>query len=105
LAFCCCLLLVGAIIWAGYLSRARKRGEDDWEIRYDELEVGAHLGTGGFGEVYRATWKGTEVAVKVMLAERVTKDMARRFKDEVLPKSSAVCIPSCLFGIQCVRHR
>ena len=31
----------------------------------------------------RATWKGTEVAVKVMASDKVTKDMERSFKEEV----------------------
>jgi hypothetical protein len=33
--------------------------------------------------VYKAKWRGTEVAVKVMSSEVVTKEMQRQFADEV----------------------
>jgi hypothetical protein len=33
--------------------------------------------------VNKATWKGTEVAVKVMASDKITKDMEKNFKDEV----------------------
>ncbi len=36
-----------------------------------------------YGEVHKALWKGTEVAVKVMAAEKITKDMEKSFQDEV----------------------
>lgn len=45
--------------------------------------MGELLGSGGYGEVYRAVWKGTDVAVKKMTSEAVTKDMQRNFIDEV----------------------
>jgi serine/threonine protein kinase len=76
--FVCALLLTCAIAW-------RRRGDPDkdWEIDYDELTMGPQLGVGGYGEVYRALWKGTEVAVKVMPADRITRDMEKSFKEEV----------------------
>jgi serine/threonine protein kinase len=77
-----CLLLafiVGLMVWI----KKRGNGHDDWEINYDELEVGEQLGAGGFGEVSKAMWKGTEVAVKVMASEKITKEMEKNFKDEV----------------------
>ena len=33
--------------------------------------------------MYKAKWRGTEVAVKVMSSEVVTKEMQRQFADEV----------------------
>jgi serine/threonine protein kinase len=72
----CILILMGVI-------KRRGNHADDWEIEYSELEVGEQLGAGGYGEVHRATWKGTEVAVKVMASDKITKDMEKSFKDEV----------------------
>lgn len=34
------------------------------EIDFNELELEEVIGVGGFGKVYRGTWKGLEVAVK-----------------------------------------
>ena len=34
-----------------------------------ELDMGEQLGAGGYGEVHKAVWKGTEVAVKMMLSD------------------------------------
>ncbi len=36
-----------------------------------------------YGEVHKALWKGTEVAVKVIASEKITKDMEKSFQDEV----------------------
>jgi serine/threonine protein kinase len=77
------LLLVAFIVVLLYIIRRTSHRSDDWEINYDELEIGEHLGSGGFGSVHRATWKGTEVAVKMLASDKVTKDMEKSFKDEV----------------------
>ncbi len=50
---------------------------------HTELEMGDLLGAGSYGEVYRAMWKGTDVAVKMMTSEEVTKEMRRNFIEEV----------------------
>jgi serine/threonine protein kinase len=44
--------------------------------------------------VSKATWKGTEVAVKVMASDKITKDMEKSFKDEVRAPSPAYSQPS-----------
>jgi serine/threonine protein kinase len=77
------LLLVAFIVVLLYIIRRTSHRSGDWEINYDELEIGEHLGSGGFGSVHRATWKGTEVAVKMLASDKVTKDMEKSFKDEV----------------------
>jgi hypothetical protein len=100
LALLVCLVLV-------LVAVIKRKGDksDDWEIEYDELEIGEQLGAGGYveangsscaspqvttnasciryGEVSKAMWKGTEVAVKVMASDKITKDMEKSFKDEV----------------------
>jgi hypothetical protein len=73
------LLLIVIVI----LIKRHGKKQDDWEISYEDLDINNLLGTGSFGSVYRATWKGSEVAVKVMISERVTKEMEKSFKDEV----------------------
>jgi serine/threonine protein kinase len=92
-------LLVGLILFV-----IKRQGDVyDWEIRFDELELGEPLGAGGFGEVHRATWKGTDVAVKVMASERVTKEMEKSFKEEVRVMTSLRHPNVVLFMAACTK--
>lgn len=80
-----------------------------WQIPYNELGFQDVIGEGGFGQVFRATWCGTTVAVKVLkqkgsghrghlgdliqrglkdalsatAAPRISADMINRFSQEV----------------------
>jgi hypothetical protein len=54
-----------------------------WIIDYEELEIQEVIGTGGFGEVYKGLWRGTEVAVKKMKSDEMTEEEVRCFMDEI----------------------
>lgn len=36
----------------------------EWLIAWDEIELGRRIGAGSYGEVFRAQWRHTDVAVK-----------------------------------------
>ncbi|XP_021739006.1 probable serine/threonine-protein kinase SIS8 [Chenopodium quinoa] len=54
----------------------------EWEIRWEDLQIGERIGIGSYGEVYRADWNGTEVAVKKFLVQDLTGDVLVQFKCE-----------------------
>lgn len=54
----------------------------EWEIPWEDLHIGERIGIGSYGEVYRADWNGTEVAVKKFLVQDLTGDVLIQFKCE-----------------------
>lgn len=48
---------------------------DEWEIEAEELELGPRIGIGSFGEVYRGTWRHTDVAVKKFLEQDLSPQL------------------------------
>ncbi len=77
------IIIVAAIIIVLVVTSRLAQKKEEWHIDHEELEMGEKLGEGGFGEVYKATWKGTEVAVKVLSSKNVTKEMKSNFFDEM----------------------
>ncbi|XP_019446943.1 PREDICTED: serine/threonine-protein kinase EDR1-like isoform X2 [Lupinus angustifolius] len=53
------------------------------EIRWEDLVIGERIGLGSYGEVFRADWNGTEVAVKKFLDQDFSGDALSEFKREV----------------------
>ncbi|WCJ29589.1 Protein kinase superfamily protein [Euphorbia peplus] len=60
-----------------------KLGEvSEWEIPWEDLQIGERIGIGSYGEVYHADWNGTEVAVKKFLDQDLSGDALVQFKCE-----------------------
>ncbi|KAJ8760737.1 hypothetical protein K2173_017847 [Erythroxylum novogranatense] len=55
----------------------------DCEIPWEHLVIGERIGLGSYGEVYRADWNGTEVAVKKFLDQDFSGAALAEFKREV----------------------
>ena len=51
-------------------------------IRFEELRLVEVIGGGGFGQVWRATWRGTPVAVKVLTGSAQGKHIAKAILEE-----------------------
>lgn len=61
---------------------APRESIEDWEIPADEILVGARIGSGSFGTVYKAHWHGP-VAVKTLNVKIPTTAQLQAFKNEV----------------------
>ncbi|XP_068647472.1 probable serine/threonine-protein kinase SIS8 isoform X2 [Aristolochia californica] len=55
----------------------------EFEIPWEDLQIGERIGLGSFGEVYRADWNGTEVAVKKFLDQELSGDALEQFRCEI----------------------
>ncbi len=53
-------------------------------LSWSNLELGQMIGSGGYGDVYRATWQGIEVAVKQLHLKTLLTDLAEDFQREVM---------------------
>ncbi len=51
-------------------------------ISYNSLKIGTLLGNGGYGDVYKATWHGTEVAIKELHLKTLSKALQDEFNHE-----------------------
>ncbi|XP_024380362.1 probable serine/threonine-protein kinase SIS8 isoform X2 [Physcomitrium patens] len=56
---------------------------EEWDIDFAELRIGVRVGIGSFGEVFRGIWRGTEVAIKVMLEQDLTDENMQDFCNEI----------------------
>ncbi|GLC38611.1 hypothetical protein PLESTB_000452300 [Pleodorina starrii] len=56
----------------------------DLEIPPEELTFQNRIGIGSYGEVYRGTWRGTEVAIKRFLEQNLSPVTIKEFRDEVM---------------------
>ena len=78
----------GVTIRAEPMSPPIPHEVDEWEIPAEEIELGPRIGIGSFGEVYRGTWRLTDVAVKRFLEQDLKPENIE------VRQSGPVCIGS-----------
>ncbi|KVH89488.1 Armadillo repeat-containing protein 3 and Serine/threonine-protein kinase CTR1 [Cynara cardunculus var. scolymus] len=76
------------ITWNKFLESSSIRNEPwfpfhEWNIDFSELTVGSRVGIGFFGEVFRGTWNGIDVAIKVLLEQEITSENIEDFCNEM----------------------
>ena len=56
---------------------------DSLHVDFEELQIEEMIGQGAFGTVHRAKWRGTAVAVKILVCQHLTADILGEFEAEV----------------------
>lgn len=88
---------------AAAYAYARRRGKlpnkmknQSLHIDFNELQVAEMIGQGAFGTVHRAVWRGTSVAVKILVCQYLTVDILEEFETEVQIMSILRCVLCCI---------
>ncbi|XP_039188513.1 kinase suppressor of Ras 2 isoform X2 [Crotalus tigris] len=55
----------------------------EWDIPFEQLEIGELIGKGRFGQVFHGRWHG-EIAIRLIDIERDNEDQLKAFKREVM---------------------
>lgn len=56
---------------------------DDWEIDINQLKCNKKVASGSFGDLFRGTYCGQDVAIKILKPERLNENLQREFQQEV----------------------
>ncbi|BFU25236.1 tyrosin kinase, putative [Entamoeba histolytica HM-1:IMSS-B] len=77
------ILLVGVVIGFLIFNKAKKKTEDGEYINPDEVVLEEIMGSGSYGDVYSALWRGQEIAVKLIPTKNMLQDSVLQFTKEV----------------------
>ncbi len=99
------VLVLTALIAGIIVALLRNRTiREEWQINIEELEMSSKIGAGGFGEVFRAVWRGTDVAVKMLnFDSAMSKENRASFVDEMRVMSTLRHPNVVLFMAACTR--
>lgn len=56
--------------------------DNSMEIPFEELSLGKQISEGGYGVIYKATWRKTTVAIKLFKIEQENTNSIRDFISE-----------------------
>ena len=68
----------------------------DFEIPYRELTTKELIGQGAFGRVFNGKWRGTPVAIKMLVCQHLTPDVVKEFRAEVAVLRCVRGVVACL---------
>jgi serine/threonine protein kinase len=77
-----------SLLQAGRAARQQQQQPSKELKSLSDVEVGASIGAGGFGEVFEAMWRGEKVALKKLLRQRITEDIGIRLRAEAFLMAS-----------------
>uniref|UniRef100_A0A8C3HL00 non-specific serine/threonine protein kinase n=1 Tax=Chrysemys picta bellii TaxID=8478 RepID=A0A8C3HL00_CHRPI len=72
--------------WKGMISRKASQTSvylQEWDIPFEQIELGELIGQGRWGKVYRGKWHG-EVAIRLLEIDGNNQDHLKLFKKEVM---------------------
>ncbi|XP_071327747.1 kinase suppressor of Ras 1-like isoform X2 [Trachinotus anak] len=72
--------------WRGHISRKASQTSvylQEWDIPYEQLQLGELIGKGRWGKVHKGRWHG-EVAIRLMEIDGNNQDHLKLFKKEVM---------------------
>ncbi|XP_028937788.1 kinase suppressor of Ras 1 isoform X7 [Ornithorhynchus anatinus] len=72
--------------WKGTISRKASQTSvylQEWDIPFEQVELGEPIGQGRWGKVYRGKWHG-EVAIRLLEVDGHNQDHLKLFKKEVM---------------------
>ncbi len=63
-----------------------------WKVNFDDLDLAERIGKGNFGEVYKGTYLGTDVAIKKLFY--VDDDFMQKYIEREMDTLTYVLAPS-----------
>lgn len=76
------LVPTASLVDQGHI-RIPNDGQDDWEIDSTQLVLHQKVASGSFGDLFRGTYCGQDVAIKILKPERLNDSLQQEFAQEV----------------------